>query len=99
MKKASLMKKETDVRCCDDRTGLDGKYRVESIVTVDDRGQMVLPKEVREKLGIHSGDKLALVVMERGGAPCCITLLKTDALAAMVTKFLGPMTEELVNRR
>lgn len=99
MKKADSMKSAVNTSCCEARTGPGDMYRVESIVTVDDRGQMVLPKEVRERLGIHSGDKLALVVMERGGAPCCITLLKTDALAAMVTNFLGPMTEELVNQR
>ena len=35
--------------------------RVESIVSVDERGQMVLPKDAREKAGIHPGDKLAVI--------------------------------------
>ena len=32
--------------------------KVESIVGVDERGQMVLPKEIREKAKIGAGDKL-----------------------------------------
>jgi hypothetical protein len=29
-----------------------GSYKVDSLVSVDDRGQMVLPKELRDKAGI-----------------------------------------------
>jgi antitoxin PrlF len=57
------------------------EYRVESIVTVDERGQMVLPKEIREKAGIKAGDKLALVTLEKNGRVCCIHLMKADELA------------------
>ena len=35
--------------------------RVDSLVSVDDRGQMVLPKELRDKAGIKGGDKLAVI--------------------------------------
>ena len=31
--------------------------KVESIVSVDERGQMVLPKEIRERAKIGAGDK------------------------------------------
>jgi antitoxin PrlF len=57
------------------------EYRVESIVTVDERGQMVLPKDIREKAGIKPGDKLALVTLEKNGKVCCIHLMKADELA------------------
>ena len=57
------------------------EYRVESIVTVDERGQMVLPKDIREKAGIKAGDKLALVTLEKNGKVCCIHLMKADELA------------------
>jgi AbrB family looped-hinge helix DNA binding protein len=85
------MKKTASDSCCDGESRATGKYRVESIVTVDERGQMVLPKEIRERLSIKTGDKLAVIVMDRGGTPCCITLLKTDELAATVNDYLGPM--------
>ena len=38
---------------------------VESIVTIDERGQMVLPKEIRERAKIKPGDKLALLSLEK----------------------------------
>jgi antitoxin PrlF len=57
------------------------EYRVESIVSVDDRGQMVLPKDIREKAGIKAGDKLALVTLEKNGKICCIHLMKANELA------------------
>ena len=75
--------------CCGDEAAR-GSYRVESIVGVDQRGQMVLPKEVRERLGIVPGDKLAVVIMEMEGRPCCISLIKADELAGMVQSILGP---------
>lgn len=70
--------------CCAD-------CRVESLVTVDERGQMVLPKEIREKAGIGPGDKLALVVWEQGGEVCCLMLVKAEELTGMVRDRLGPV--------
>ncbi len=65
--------------------------KVESLVSVDERGQMVLPKELRERANIRSGDKLALISWEKDGAVCCFTLIKADALAERVKDFLGPV--------
>ncbi len=70
--------------------------RVESLVTVDERGQMVLPKEIREKAGIRAGDKLAVVSWEKGGKVCCISLIKAEEFAGMVKELLGPMMGDLV---
>jgi len=63
---------------------------VESLVAVDDRGQMVLPKEIRERSGIMPGDKLAVVCWEKDGRVCCITLLKADLLATGVMDIIAP---------
>jgi len=41
---------------------------------------MVLPKELREKAGIHAGDKLAITSWENDGAICCISLNKAEDL-------------------
>ncbi len=65
--------------------------RVEAVLSVDDRGQMVLPKDVREKAGIRTGDKLALISWERDGSICCISLMKTENLSGMVKDVLGPL--------
>jgi antitoxin PrlF len=67
--------------------------KVEAVASVDERGQMVLPKEVREKAHIKPGDKLAVVVWEKAGKVCCINLIKADAFAGMVKDLLSPMME------
>lgn len=70
--------------------------KVESVVSVDERGQMVLPKEVREKARINAGDKLALATFEKDGEVCCISLIKVDSLSEMVKDMLGPMMKEVL---
>ena len=69
--------------------------RVESIISIDERGQMVLPKELRDKANIRAGDKLAIVSWDKGGEICCIYLIKTEYLAERVKDFLGPMMKEV----
>ena len=49
------------MNCCSSSGNDQPCCKVESVVSIDERGQMVLPKEIREKANIHSGDKLALV--------------------------------------
>ena len=70
-------------------------WKVESIISVDERGQMVLPKELRDKAKIRSGDKLALLSWEKEGEICCLYLIKTEHLAEQVKGFLGPMMKEM----
>ena len=72
-----------------------GCCSVESVVSVDERGQMVLPKEIRERANIRAGDKLAVVGWERDGRICCISLIKADQLGGMVRGLLGPMLRDL----
>lgn len=69
--------------------------KVEAVVSVDDRGQMVLPKEIRDRAGIRAGDKLAVVGLEQDGALCCISLVKVEQIADMVKNLLGPVMNEI----
>lgn len=64
---------------------------VEAIVHVDVRGQMVLPKELRQKLNIKAGDKIAISSFERGGKICCMILTRAEELSDTVKTTLGPM--------
>jgi len=68
--------------------------KVESLVSVDERGQMVLPKDVRERAQIRAGDKLALVTWEGGGRVHCIALMKVEELTEMAKGVLGPLMKE-----
>lgn len=70
--------------------------RVDSLVSVDERGQMVLPKELRVRAGIEPGDKLAVVCHERDGEVCCLTMFKVDQLSGMVREMLGPLMKEML---
>ncbi len=67
--------------------------QVQAIVSVDGRGQMVLPKDLREKANIRAGDKLAITTWEKDGQVCCIFLTKAEELADMVRATLGPVME------
>ncbi len=64
---------------------------LESILTMDGRGQLVIPKEVRKRAHIEDGDKLALVSWERGGTVCCLSLIKTETLSPDVSAILLPL--------
>jgi AbrB family looped-hinge helix DNA binding protein len=88
------MKKETKPSCF--AGGGMGCCQVEALVSVDEKGQMVLPKTIRDKAGIQAGDKLVLVGWEKDGQVCCITMVKADALAEMVKGMLGPMMKDIM---
>jgi antitoxin PrlF len=68
--------------------------RVEAVLSVDDRGQMVLPKDVRERAGIQTGEKLALISCEKDGKVCCLSLIRAGDLSGMVKGILGPLFGE-----
>lgn len=72
-----------------------GCCRVESLVSVDERGQMVLPKEIREKAHIRAGEKLAVISWEKNGEVCCISLIRAEDLMEMVKGLLGPMMKDI----
>lgn len=75
-----------------------GCCQVDAVITMDERGQIVLPKAVREKAGIKAGDKLAVTSWEKDGAVCCIALVKAEGLAEQVRGFLGPVMGDMVGK-
>jgi AbrB family looped-hinge helix DNA binding protein len=75
-------------------TGKKECCRIDAVVNVDSKGQIVLPKDLREKAGIQPNDKLAVIGVERGGAVCCIVMVKADSLGNTVKGMLGPMLNE-----
>lgn len=64
---------------------------VESILSIDERGQLVLPKEVRDKAKIKGGDKLALISWNKKGDILCFTLMKTEYLGNQIQDLLNPI--------
>jgi antitoxin PrlF len=88
-----MIKKKDETAACTSCSTAGG-CKVESVLTVDERGQMVLPKDVREKAGIRPGDKLALITWENEGSVCCLALMKVENLSGMVKGVLGPLLNE-----
>jgi antitoxin PrlF len=84
--------------CCVPGTDTASCCRVEALVSVDERGQMVLPKETREKAGIRAGDKLAVVSWVKDGEVCCLSLIKAESLTGMVKDMLWPVMEEVFQK-
>ncbi|MGB9700175.1 MAG: HgcAB-associated protein HgcC [Thermodesulfobacteriota bacterium] len=84
-KTENLKIEDKAVSCC----------QVVSLISVDERGQMVLPKEFREKAKIQPGDKLALISWEKEGEVCCFTLVKASFLAEGMKDLLGSMMKNI----
>ena len=91
-----MVKKSGKASCVGPTCGTISCCKVEALVSVDERGQMVLPKEIRDQADIRAGDKLALVSWKKDGKVCCFTLIKADEFGDMVRGLLGPMMKEVI---
>jgi len=85
-----------DAQCCDEHCSCRGasafdRCRVEAVVGIDARGQMVLPKELRAKAGFEPNKKLALVSWFKEGKVCCVTIQRAEDLAEVVRRTYGPL--------
>ncbi|UCF71673.1 MAG: AbrB/MazE/SpoVT family DNA-binding domain-containing protein [candidate division WOR-3 bacterium] len=68
--------------------------RVESVVTIDDRGQLVLPKDIRDSANIHAGDKFVVISWEKDGHVLGITLMRVEQLTDSVNTALMPLLDD-----
>lgn len=93
------MAQEKVKEACCTPSALEGCCKVEAIVSVDERGQMVLPKEARDKAGIKPGDKLAVISWEKGGQVRCLSLIKAESLTEMVKGILGPLMSDIIKKQ
>ncbi|RKX76904.1 MAG: AbrB family transcriptional regulator [Spirochaetes bacterium] len=71
--------------------------KVEAVVSVDERGQMILPKEIRDRAQIRAGDKLAVVTWEKEGNVSYICLIKASNFSELIKEILGPMAKEIIS--
>ena len=78
---------------CDSET-----CRIDSVITMDAKGQFVLPKDLREKANIRPNEKIAIVACEKDNEVCCIMLIKADKFAGAVTKTVGPLIKGLTKQ-
>jgi antitoxin PrlF len=72
--------------------------RIDAIISMDVKGQIVLPKDLREKANIKPNDKIAVVACEKDGEVCCIMMIKAERLVGAVTKTLGPLLKSVIKQ-
>jgi len=82
-------KSNKNTKCCASKRGSRVSNQIEAIITVDERGQMVLPKETRARAGIRGGDKLALVSWSKEGRVCCLSLVRAEEMADTIGEMLN----------
>jgi AbrB family looped-hinge helix DNA binding protein len=87
----TVVEKAQGKKCCATPSASKCSYQVEAIITVDERGQMVLPKETRARAGIRAGDKLALVGWRKGDQVCCLSLIKVEEMAETVGELMNSL--------
>jgi antitoxin PrlF len=83
------------MKCCSSSENNQPCCKVESVIGVDERGQMVLPKDLRDKVKIKAGDKLAVVSWGQSGGVTCLALIKVDDLSGLVKEMLGPVVKDI----
>ncbi|WP_290902315.1 HgcAB-associated protein HgcC [Ferroglobus sp.] len=66
--------------------------KIEAVLTVDSKGQILLPKELREKANIKAGERLvAITGCDEKGEICCLILVKADIIDEQLKAILSPM--------
>lgn len=55
-------------------------YSLDAMVSIGKRGQIVIPKEIREKAHIKIGEKIAIITFGKEEKICLILLMKIEKL-------------------
>ncbi|MFQ6122427.1 MAG: HgcAB-associated protein HgcC [Dehalococcoidales bacterium] len=83
---------------CETKSMLKGMKccKVDALISIDARGQIVLPKDVRERVGVKAGDKFLVISYESEGKVCCLFLVKAEDFVNTAKDMLGPMVKEIL---
>lgn len=71
----------------------DKDKKLYGTTTVGEKGQVVLPAELRRDLKIEAGDKLAVMVLKKLGFEG-IVIVKANVFTSIVEKILGGSVQE-----
>lgn len=68
-----------------------------STATVTSKGQVTIPKEIREKLNLQSGDKIKFLTDDQGRVSIFPATKSVTILKGMVPKQKAPVTVDEMN--
>ncbi len=72
---------------------------LEALVSIDQRGQIILPKEVREKAELKAGDKLAVLsACDENQKVCCLIFMKAEVIEKIAVERLSPVLKAIFQR-
>lgn len=69
------------------------RLEIAGVVTISRKGQILLPKHLRDKARIKPSDKLIVMTLEMENEVHCILLLKTEELAETATRMKNSVLE------
>ena len=64
-----------------------GSCYVEAIISMDDRGQIVIPKNIRDKLGFTSSEKLVLISWTKNDKVESVSIMRNDVFSEIVNNY------------
>ncbi len=88
MKTKKLNEEDDKKACC----------KIVSVMTIDERGQIVLPRELRDKVNIKAGDRFAVVYWEQNNKSC-VSLIKMDDFTGTVKDYLRPVMKGILDNK
>lgn len=68
--------------------------RVDAVITVDSKGQLLLPKDLREKADFRPNSKIAILTIEKEGKIHCVLMIKAEGLSGAVSNALSPVLKD-----
>ncbi|MBY8999534.1 MAG: AbrB/MazE/SpoVT family DNA-binding domain-containing protein [Candidatus Heimdallarchaeota archaeon] len=91
-----MSKKKAEEKCCSSNSDVLGCCHVEGIAQMDRKGQIVLPKSLRDEMGLQEKDKLIVIGMRDKGKIASISLIKANKMDNMVKIMLKPVMKEIL---
>ncbi len=70
-----------------------------AVITVDKRGQMVLPKKLREEVGIKAGDQLAVLSLGLKNTYSLILTKVTDVSNMVMVKIINGLDKAQTGKK
>jgi AbrB family looped-hinge helix DNA binding protein len=91
LEKSENFKKSEKTECMECRI-----CSLEALVSIDQRGQIILPKELREKAELKAGDKLAILsACDENQKICCFILIKAEIIEKIAVERISPVLRSI----